>query len=200
MNERGTERAKGKILFRANLWYGRLKGVARYRSNKYITVRALWKVLAVPSIAYGMNVLNWNNSELQKLEVIQKKVGRVALGANRYACVEAIRGDMGCSTFSERRMKGNIMYKLRLERMESERWVKRVCKDAARHRKWNKSCKRLVRKYGLNFIEDVLGRGYVSGWNVMCTKGYNWSLEKWKRVVNMQVKEFVEKMEEKYEW
>ena len=34
-------------------------------------------------------------SRLQKLEVIQNKDGRVALGANRYVSVEAIRGDMG---------------------------------------------------------------------------------------------------------
>ena len=75
---------------------------------------------------YGMNILNWTESELQKLEDIQNKVGRVALGANSYACVEAIRGDMGWSTFSERSMKGNIMYKVRLERMENERWAKKV--------------------------------------------------------------------------
>ena len=40
---------------------------------------------------YGVNVLNWTESELQKLDVIQNKVRRVALEANRYACVEAIR-------------------------------------------------------------------------------------------------------------
>ena len=39
--------------------------------------------------------LNWTESELQKLEVIQKKLCTVALGANMHACVEAIRGDMG---------------------------------------------------------------------------------------------------------
>ena len=112
---KGCEKAKSEKIFKANQWYGRLASIARYRANKYLVVRELWKGMAVPSIMYGVNVLNWTESELQKLEVIQNKVGRVALGANRYACVEAIRGDMGWSTFSERSMKGNIMYKLRVE-------------------------------------------------------------------------------------
>ena len=101
--------------------------------------------MAVPSIMYGVNVLNRAESQLQKLEVIQNKVGREALGANRYACVEAIRGDMRWSTFSERSMKGN-MYKLRVKRMPNQRWVKKVYKNGERFSKWTKSCKRLVRK------------------------------------------------------
>ena len=136
MNEKGVERAKSEMLFRTNQCYGRLASVAKCRSNKYVAVRGIWKALAVPSSMYGMNVINWSVGELQKLEVIQNKVGRVAWGANRYAGVEAVRGDMGWSTFSEISMKGNIMYKLRLERMENESWVKRVNKDAKRYSKW----------------------------------------------------------------
>ena len=191
LSENDADKAKGEMLFRANQWYGRLASVARYRSNKYVTVKELWKAISVPSITYGMNVLNWSECELQKLEVIQNKVGRVALGANRYTCVEAIRGDMGWSTFSERSMKGNIMYKVRIERMEDERWVKKIYKDVGRCSKWTNSCKRLVRKCGLSCRENVFGRGHVAGWNVVCIngEGYNWSLEKWRQVVNVQVKE-----------
>ena len=50
--------------------------------------------MAVPRIMYGVNVMKWTNGELDKLEVIQNKVGRMALGADRYVGVEAIRGDM----------------------------------------------------------------------------------------------------------
>ena len=57
--------------------------------------------------------------------MIQNVVGRVALGANRYVGVEAIRGDMGWSTFRERVMKGKMNYKIRLERMPEERIAKR---------------------------------------------------------------------------
>ena len=60
--------------------------------------------------------------------------------------MEAIRGDMSWSTFSEWSMKGNIVYKIRLERMENESWVKRVYKDIERESKCTMACKRLVRK------------------------------------------------------
>ena len=113
------------------------------------------KLVLSSSYPLVVNILNWTESKLQKLEVIQNKVRRVALGANRYACVEAIRGDMGWSTFTERSMKGNIMYKLRVERMSNHSWVKKVYKDGSRFSKWTRSCKRLVRKCGLNCKEDI---------------------------------------------
>ena len=69
--------------------------------------RELWKRLAVPSIMYGASVLTRPNCEIQKLETIQNKVGRVTLGANRYAGGKAIRGDMGWSSFYERHMKAS---------------------------------------------------------------------------------------------
>ena len=191
LTENGSDRAKDEKVFQANQWYGRLASIARFRANKYVAVRELWKTMAVPSITYGMNVLNWSECELQKLEVIQNKVGRVALGANRYVSVEAIRGDMGWSTFSERSMKGNIMYKVRIERMQDDRWVKRVHKDSGRYSKWTKACKRLVRKCGLNCREDVFGRGHVIGWNVVCMSGEggDWNIMRWKKVVNQKVRE-----------
>ena len=39
---------------------------------------------------------------------------------------EAIRGDMGWSTFEERLSKGKLKYKVRLEKMDRHRWAKKV--------------------------------------------------------------------------
>ena len=64
---------------------------------------------------YGMDVIAWNESELEKLEVGQNKVARMALNAPSYAAVEALRGDMGWSTFRERYVKATLRYKARLE-------------------------------------------------------------------------------------
>ena len=47
LNTYGVEKAKNNI-YKSNQWYGRLASVARYRANKYVTVRELWKTLAVP--------------------------------------------------------------------------------------------------------------------------------------------------------
>ena len=72
--------------------------------------------MAVPSIMYDMNVINWNERDMQKFDAVQSKLGRVVLGANGYAAVEAFRGNMGWSSFSERCMKECLGFKIRIER------------------------------------------------------------------------------------
>ena len=146
LTESGSEKIMDDKVCKANQWYGRLASVARIRANKYEVLRELWKTVAVPNLLYGMNVLYWNECHMQKLEVVQNKVGRVALGANSFAAVEAIRGDMGWSSFSERCMKGSIMYK---KRMDENRWVKKVCEKVGLKSRWLGMCKRVVKKCGL---------------------------------------------------
>ena len=126
LDEKGYERTKHDRISRANQWMGRLGSVARCRANKYEIVRGLWKGMAVPSIMYGLETTVWTKNELERMEVIQNKVGRIALGANRYTAVEAIRGDMGWSTFRERLAKAVLRYRVRLHRMDENRWAKKV--------------------------------------------------------------------------
>ena len=61
---------------------------------------------------YGIEVIAWNESEIDKLEVGQSRVVRMTLNAPRYAAVEALRGDMGWSTFRESHMKATLRYKV----------------------------------------------------------------------------------------
>ena len=190
LNERGSEQVMQEKLSKANQWYGRLASVARWRANKYEVLRELWKTVAVPCLMYGMNVINWSERDMQKLEVIQNKVGRVALGANGFAAVEAIRGDMGWSTFSERCMKGCMMYKVRIERMPDERWVKKVCERVSGGGKWLRTCKRVVRKCG--FQNSAPGRHGVNRWQILGPNGdgQQWSEAVWKKAVKEHVSEY----------
>ncbi|KAF2351078.1 hypothetical protein FHG87_018164 [Trinorchestia longiramus] len=59
---------------------------------------------------FGMNVMAWNG-DLEKLEVLQNRVGRLALGAPKWTAAEAFRGDLGWSLFSERMVKAVLNYK-----------------------------------------------------------------------------------------
>ncbi|KAF2356543.1 Armadillo-type fold [Trinorchestia longiramus] len=102
LSENGCARAKGEKVVKAMQWWGRLSSVAKYRANKYECVRGIWKYVAVPSIMLGMNVMAWNGGDLEKLEVLQNRVGRLALGAPKWTAAEALRGDLGWSLFSER--------------------------------------------------------------------------------------------------
>ena len=126
LDEKGSERTKSDRISRANQWMGRLGSVARCRANKYEMVKGLWKGVAVPSIMYGLETTVWTRNEMDRMEVVQNKVGRIALGANRYVAVEAIRGDMGWSTFRERLAKAVLRFRVRLQRMDENKWAKKV--------------------------------------------------------------------------
>ncbi|XP_045136283.1 uncharacterized protein LOC123519226 [Portunus trituberculatus] len=126
LDERGCERTKQEKIARTNQWVGRLGSVARCRANKYEVVRGLWKGVAIPSIMYGLETTVWTRKDLNRLEVLQNITGKIALGANRYVAVEAIRGDMGWSTFRERLAKAVLRYRVRLQRMDGSKWAKKV--------------------------------------------------------------------------
>ena len=104
------------------------------------------KVITTKIVAYSRMCMSrilacacrvFSHVHMQKLQVVQNKVRRVDLGANRYAAIEAIRGVIGQSTFSERCMKGSLMYKKRVERMEETKWVKKVCENVGQMSKWS---------------------------------------------------------------
>ena len=59
--------------------YERLGSAARMRASKYDVLREVWKSVAVPW--YGMDVIAWNESEIDRLEVGQNRVARMALNA-----------------------------------------------------------------------------------------------------------------------
>ena len=64
--------------------------------------------------------------------------------------------------------------------MIDDRWMEKVHKCYSRNSKWTKSCKRQVKRCGLNCREDVLDCGHVVGWNVICMNGdeWNWSVQR----------------------
>ena len=126
MSPNGCEREKNEKISMTNQWVGHPWSAARMRACKYDVLREVWKSVAVPSIMYGMDVVAWNESEIEKLEVGQNRVARMALNAPRYAGTEALRGDMGWGTFTERYMKATMRFKIGLERMEDATLARKV--------------------------------------------------------------------------
>ena len=62
---------KHEKISQLNQWLGRMRSAARMRGCKYDVLREVWKSVAVPSVMYGMNVVAWNESEIEKLDVGQ---------------------------------------------------------------------------------------------------------------------------------
>ena len=187
-----AQKEKNQRLFKAQRWYVQISSAMKLRASKYEIVRELWKVVAVPGIMYAMNVLPWTAEEIKKLDVVQNKVGRVGLGANRYTAVEAIRGDMGWSSFDERMMKGVLIYKKRLEDMDECRWAKIVYRAFSQQGKFVKASMRYALKSGFIKSRETGPAGILKEWRFLKEGriGYDWTLDKWKKEVNSQVKIF----------
>ena len=190
-DEMGASGAKNNRIFRANQWWGRLCSTSKFRANGYEVTRGIWKSIAVPSLMYGMDVVPWSLSEVKKMDTIQNKIGRLALGANKFVGVEAIRGEMGWSTFDERYMKGKLKYKVRIEKMEENRWVKKICREAGNKSNWMRNCAGIVNKGGLArvWISRPDGR---NEWNLRYNVGDNniYDTDKWGTLINTRIKEY----------
>ncbi|KAF2353866.1 hypothetical protein FHG87_015376 [Trinorchestia longiramus] len=50
----------------------------------------------------------WNGGDLEKLEMLQNRVGRLALGASKWTATEALKGDLGWKPCGEN--KWNTRY------------------------------------------------------------------------------------------
>ena len=152
------------------------------RASKYV-LREIWKSVAVLSVMYGMEVIAWSEKEIDKLEVGQNRVARMALNAPRYAAVEALRDCMGWSTFRERHIKATLKYKVRLERMKNTTIARKVYLWNVKSSKWEKKCMNMIDRNGMLvrwvhiFFE---GREWVYEWKVInkSREGLEWDVRK----------------------
>ena len=99
---------------------------------------------------------------------------------------------MGWSTFAERFMKAVLMFKVRLERMDEQRWAKKVYMMNHSRSKWEKMCVRYVNKCEFNRMFTVrLDETQRPEWRILNEngEGNEWNLQKWKKVVGERVKQ-----------
>ena len=143
------DKEKNGLWKKAEKMYGIINGKTNLRVNKFQVIRGLWKGLAVPTIMYGLEVIDITGKEKKGLEVVQNKAARKALGANKHVAIEALRGEMGWSTFEERMEKTKINYRIRLEHMEEKRWAKRIFNWKGRNSKFKKQSNMCMNKIGM---------------------------------------------------
>ncbi|KAF2347708.1 hypothetical protein FHG87_021537 [Trinorchestia longiramus] len=141
---------------------------------------------------FGMNVMAWNGGDLEKLEVLQNRVGRLAFGAPKWTAAEALRGDLGWNLFSERMVNAVLNYKVRIERMENKRWVKQIFEWNLSESLWEKICWGHARKLKIQktvcvrigrTMDDWLLRGHGG-------KGMKWDCNKGKKEMEKLKKEY----------
>ena len=69
-----------------------------------------WKSVALPTIFYGSNIMDFNKQEIEKLQKIENSVGRQIMGVPRYTQGSALRGEIGMFSMRARIMEGQIKY------------------------------------------------------------------------------------------
>ena len=90
------------LLKKAQLFRNILRAKSLWTFSKYRVTREIWKMVGIPKITYANAVLCVGVRTLQRLNVIQREVGRMALGLYDNAPNAFIEGEMAWSSFEAR--------------------------------------------------------------------------------------------------
>ena len=127
-----------------------MKHRALWGFNKYEVVRGIWKAVMVPALTFSNAVLCLKSEIQSGLEINQRAVGRLALGAHGKTTNEAVQGDMGWASFEVREAQSKIGFEERLRNMDDQRWAARVHKYLylrSVDTQWRKRTRKLATKY-----------------------------------------------------
>ena len=115
-----------KVIRKAKRLKGVIKNVTGGTFNRTEIVKRLWEGLAIPSLLYGVEIFELSKSELEKLQVIEREVGRWALGGNQGVAIEAIYGDLGWITLENRIKERRLNFLGRANGSEGDSWLKQA--------------------------------------------------------------------------
>ncbi|XP_077531313.1 uncharacterized protein LOC144143430 [Haemaphysalis longicornis] len=130
-----------------------MKHRALWGYNKYEVVRGMWKGVMVPGLTFANAVLCLKSDVPSGLEVNQRTVGRLALGAHGKTTNEAVQGDMGWASFEVREAQSKICFEMMLRAMDKRRWAAKVFRYLylkSVDTQWLRKTRRLMIKYGKN--------------------------------------------------
>ena len=78
--------------------------------NRLLIGKTYWKGVVLPSILYANPIINWNETEIKELQVIENSVYRTILGGRRYTPIATMRGEIGSSTMKRRIYEARLLY------------------------------------------------------------------------------------------
>ena len=78
--------------------------------NRLLVGKTYWKGAVLPNIMYGSDVINYNASELSKIQVVENKAYRLILQVPYYTANSFLRGEIGASSSKSRDMKNKILF------------------------------------------------------------------------------------------
>uniref|UniRef100_A0A0K8RMQ1 Tick transposon n=1 Tax=Ixodes ricinus TaxID=34613 RepID=A0A0K8RMQ1_IXORI len=127
-----------------------MKLKALWNYNRYEVVRGIWKGVMVPGLSFGNGVLCMKSEVQSGLEIRQRSVGRLALGAHGKTPNERVQGDMEWSSFESREAISKLKFEQRLTEMDGTGWAPNVFKCLrmkSLNTKWTNRTRKLTFKY-----------------------------------------------------
>ena len=100
---------KENILKRANTVAKNTYSIIEKSCNKVLIGKTFWKGVALPSILMGAGVINFNQEDINKLQIIENGVYRKILGGGWSTPIVTLRGEMGSSMMESRIMENKIL-------------------------------------------------------------------------------------------
>ncbi|KAG0424540.1 hypothetical protein HPB47_028249 [Ixodes persulcatus] len=144
------EQHEAELRTTANKRKGYLGCRGMWSFSRYETVRALWKMVAVPGLTFANAVLCLSARTREHLEVRQREVGRLALGTHRNTTSEYVQGDMGWSCFEAREASSKLIFERRLCTLPEQRSARQVFKYIhlqSINTRWVKRVNKLTERY-----------------------------------------------------
>ena len=147
--------------------------------NKLMIGKTFWKNIVLPSILMASSVLVWTKGELEILQKIENSVWRQVLGGPSYVAVEALRGEIGCSTFDERDKKNKLCYANYIRKGDGG-LVQKVfdLRMEDRGDPWIRQLRQHLNQINMNY--NTLGR--LDGKDVK-KEVYTWGESQWRRTM-----------------
>merc|ERR1712030_277123 len=82
----------------------------RKSADKVVVGRAIWKLMALPSILFGRAVVPTCKSLVNSIQRQENRVWRYLMDIGGYSTVAALRGEMGASLVKSRIMETSLQY------------------------------------------------------------------------------------------
>merc|ERR1711942_644294 len=104
------EKENKKILGKADRKVDTVLAEVRKSADKAVVGKAIWKLMAMPSILFGRAVVPTCKTKIEALQRKENKIWRYLLGIGGYSTVDALRGEMGASMVKSRIMETTLQY------------------------------------------------------------------------------------------
>ena len=149
-----------KTIKKAKKLKGVIKNVTADTYQRAGVVTKLWESLAIPSILYGVEVFDMADSDKRKLEIIERQVGRWAIGGNKGTGWEAIYGDLGWMSLESRIIEKKLIFAGRVASLEPENWTRQAWNMVERKSlPWANKIRALTEEVGLGGERVRIGQG-----------------------------------------